>query len=153
MNLTLRLTAFALLAAVLSGCGGTDFGPLGSISGKLTMDGQAQPAGSKVIFMHPTDGHAGFGLTNAAGEYNIDWRKERRTFDGLPVGKYQVMIVPADYVEIDDLSADEMLDGGASAKAIKKPSIPAKYLRAASSGLEYDIHESENPIDIDLSSR
>ena len=153
MTLAMRLTAFALLATVLVGCGRTDFGPLGSVSGKLTKDGQPQPAGSTVIFMHPIDGHAGFGLTNEAGEYKIEWRKEHRMFDGLPVGKYQVMIVPADGIDVDDLSADEMLAGGANVKVGNKSSIPAKYRRAASSGLEYDIVEGENSIDIDLSSR
>ena len=85
--------------------------------------------------------------------YKIEWRKERRTFDGLPVGTYQVMIVPADHIAVDDLSADEMLDGGANARINKKSSIPRKYLRAATSGLEYEIQEGENLIDIDLSSR
>ncbi len=140
----------ALSLPVVTGCG-PDYGPMGAISGKLTMNGEVLPAGTKVLFMHPTTGHAGFGMTDEAGNYSIEWRKESRTLNGLPAGKYQVMIVAADTVEVDELSADEMLEGGAS-KAGKSKSIPAKYYRASTSGLEYDVNEGDNEINIDLSS-
>lgn len=148
MHHATRLLVLSVCTIPLMGCG-TNFGPMGSITGKLTMDGAVQPAGTKVLFMHPSSGHAGFGLTDDSGNYRIEWRKEGRTFDGLPVGHYQGMIVPADSVDVEELSADEMLDGGApSAKATN--TIPAKYMRAATSGLEFDIAEGENVIDIDL---
>lgn len=135
-----------LLAA---GCGGTDFGPMGSISGRVTMNGEPVAEGTKVLFMHPSEGHAGFGITSADGAYSIEWRRSGTTYDGLPVGKYQVMLVPADYVDVDELSADEMLEGGGSGGQTSSQ-IPPKYLRAATSGLEYEVSEGENEIDIDI---
>ena len=151
MILATRLSILLLGATMLVGCG-TNFGPMGAIYGKLTLNGEVQPEGTKVIFMHPTNGHAGFGLTDASGNYRIEWRKEGNSFDGLPVGNYQVMIVPADSVDVEDLSADEMLDGGASTEKLKSV-IPAKYMRAATSGLEYDIVEGENIVDLELTSK
>lgn len=140
---------FVLIA--VAGCG-TDYGPIGAISGTLKMDGKALPAGTKVIFMHPTAGHAGFGLTDAAGAYRIEWRRDTSVYDGVPIGKYQVMLVPADTMDVDSLTADELLDGAAAAK-VPKSVIPAKYQRASTSGLEYEIVEGENLINLEVSSK
>ncbi|MFW6114559.1 MAG: carboxypeptidase-like regulatory domain-containing protein [bacterium] len=153
MNKYLRQVFYCtapLLFLIMTGCGGTDFGPMGAISGKVTIDGEPVKEGTKVLFMHPSEGHAGFGITDAAGEYRIEWRKGGTTYDGLPVGNYQVMIVPADYVDVDELSADEMLAGGGDQQATGQ--IPPKYLRGSTSGLAYEISEGENEIDIDLES-
>lgn len=148
MPLRLQLSTLALLCiALLSGCS-NKFGPMGSISGSLTVNGKAPAEGTKVIFMEPIAGQAGFGLTDAAGAYSIEWRKEGKTYSGLPVGKYQVMLVPAGSIDIDEMSADEMLDGGPPPE--EKSAIPAKYLRVATSGLEYDITEGENQVDISV---
>ncbi len=113
------------------------------------MNGQALPDGTKLIFMQPTNGYAGFGFTDAEGAYNIQWRRSGANYDGLPVGTYQVMLVPAGTADVDEMSADEMLDGGPA--PAPKASLPIKYLRATTSGLEYTITEGENTIDIDLS--
>lgn len=138
--------------AGLTGCGGNDFGPMGSVTGKLTLDGETLPAGTKVIFTEPTNGYTGFGITDDAGMYRIEWRRSGETYDGLPVGNYQVMLVPADAVDIDEVSADEMLAGG-PARPRGGSSLPPKFLRATTSGLAYDVTEGENVINIEASSR
>lgn len=146
MNLRLTLTIGSLCALLLlSGCG-RDFGPMGSIAGTLKINGEVPPEGTKLIFMEPAVGHAGYGLTDTTGAFRIEWRKDGQAYDGLPVGSYQVMLVPADMVDVDEISADEMLDGGAPRKM--KSSIPAKFLRASTSGLQYQISEGENQIDV-----
>ncbi|MFK7767187.1 MAG: hypothetical protein AB8B55_08190 [Mariniblastus sp.] len=155
MNSIASTRIFQLLSIVLVvglvGCGGTDFGPIGSIAGKLSMDGKPLPAGSKVIFQDNISGHMGFGITLDDGSFGIEWRREGTIYDGLPVGSYQVMIIPAGAMDVDEMTADEMLDGGPAAPP--KATIPAKYYRISSSGLEYDIVEGENAINIDIPSR
>lgn len=142
----------AALIAVMAGCGGNEFGPMGSVSGKLTLDGKTLPAGTKVIFMEPENGYMGFGITDDAGNYRIEWRRSGTTYDGLPVGNYQVTLVPAGAVDIDEVSAEDMLAGGPKQP---KPSvaIPPKLLRGATSGLAYDVAANENVINIEAVSK
>lgn len=112
------------------------------------MAGNALPEGTKVIFMDSTKGYAGFAFTDASGAYEIEWRREGKTYAGMPVGEYQVMLVPADAADVDELSADEMLDGGPETPS--KSRIPHRYYRTGTSGLAYTINEGENVIDIDI---
>lgn len=150
----LKTSAVVLVSVLLfglTGCGGSKFGPIGSVSGKLTMDGETLPKGTKVIFMHPLEGHAGFSFTDSEGNYAIEWRREGKTFDGLPVGNYQVMLVPAGTVDIDDMTADEMLAGGPP--PAPKMTFPQRFTRGATSGLVFDIVEGENKIDIKIASK
>ena len=125
---------------------------MGVVTGKLTLDGQPVAAGTKVIFMQPTKGYTGFGITDDSGEYRIEWRRSGTTYDGLPVGKYDVMLVPAGAIDIDEVSPEEMLAGGPKQSA-PKTNIPAKFLRTSTSGLSYDVTEGENRIDIDAKSK
>ncbi len=119
---------------------------------KLTLDGKPLPAGTKVIFMEPANGYTGFGITDESGAYRIEWRRSGTTYDGLPVGNYQVMLVPAGAVDIDEVSAEDMLAGGP--KPVKPSvAIPPKLLRNTTSGLAYDVSEGENNIDIAAVSR
>src|SRR5690606_33479870 len=118
----------AALCLMMAGCGGNEFGPMGAIAGKLTLDGTPLPAGTKVIFMEPASGYTGFGITDDAGNYRIEWRRSGTTYDGLPVGTYQVLLVPAGAIDIDAVSAEDMLAGGPKQP---KPSvaIPPHLLR------------------------
>ncbi|QDV27672.1 hypothetical protein [Aureliella helgolandensis] len=151
-RLATSLLLFAALIPMIPGCGGNDFGPIGSIAGKLTLDGNTLPAGTKVIFTQPTKGYTGFSLTNEAGEYRIEWRRSGKTFDGMPVGNYQVMLVPEGAIDIDEVSAEDMLAGGPKPN---KPqvAIPPRFLRATTSGLSFDVAEGENTINIDATSK
>ncbi|QEG20222.1 hypothetical protein [Mariniblastus fucicola] len=135
---------------VMAGCGGKDFGPTGSISGTLSMDEQPLPEGTKLIFMHPSEGHAGFGFTDASGQFSIEWRRGGKNRDSMPVGVYEVMIVESSAVDVEQMSADEMLEGNLP-EPTRTTRIPAKYLRASTSGLSYEVKEGENNFDIKIS--
>ena len=136
---------------LMAGCGGNPFGPLGAISGKLTLDGEAAPTGTKVLYMGPETGHAGYSITKDGGQYDIEWRHSGKTYKGLPVGKYQVMIVSHEADDSDSRSAEEMLAGDKpKASAKPKAKIPPKYSRGNTSGLEYTIQEGPNTIDINI---
>lgn len=146
------LSLVVLCVANLGGCGGSEFGPIGSVTGSLMIDDEPVTEGTKVIFMHPLEGHAGFGFTDSNGDFSIEWRREGTTYKGLPVGGYEVMIVEASVVDIDELSADEML-AGAVPEMPRRTMIPRKYLRASTSGLKYNIEAGENKFDIQISSK
>ncbi len=114
------------------------------------MDDSPLPEGTEVIFMHPTDGHAGFGFTDIEGNFAIESRRGGKTYDGMPVGKYEVMIVPSSEVDVDQLTADEMLEGKAPEASEPVVQIPKRYFRAKTSGLSYDVVDGDNNFKINL---
>ncbi len=147
-----RLTAMAFAAVLLTvaaGCGGTDFGPIGQINGKVTFNGEKLAKETKVIFMKMDTGYAGFGFTDDEGNYSIEWHREGKVFDGMPVGTYKVLVEPPGMVDVEELTADQMLDGGGDVE-VPKPVFDKKYTQTATSGIEFTINAGENTCDISL---
>jgi len=147
-----KVTMFFVLLLtlmILPGCGGTDFGEIGKIKGTITLNGEKVAVGTKVIFMKMDTGYAGFGFTDPEGNYSIEWHREGKVFDGLPIGTYNVLVESPGAVNVEDLSADEMLGGGGN----QMPAAPAfdkKYTQTATSGIEFTIAAGENICDIPL---
>lgn len=142
-----------LMGMALSACSSeTDYGPMGSVNGKLTIDGKTIDQGTQLLFMKMDAGYAAFGETDADGNYSITWARDGERKSELPLGSYKVLIQPPSVgKDTEEMSAEEMLDGGDVAPA--KPKFPAKYQQHSTSGLEYTIKEGENQIDIDLKSK
>lgn len=140
-----------MILSFLAGCEGNPHGPLGSVTGTVTIGDETAPQGTKVLFMGPESGHAGYAITDQQGQYKVEWRKSGKTYSGLPLGKYQIMVIPSGIDDADQKSAEEMLAGD-SPKAKKAPKliIPAKYMRANTSGLEFTIENGDNKYDIDI---
>jgi hypothetical protein len=139
------LTLSVLFVLAVAGCQeGVDYGPTGTVSGKLTMEGKPLLAGTQVVFMHPENGYAAFGNTDAAGAYKItSWN------DGnLPVGKYQVMVQGPVGTDPDSVTAEQMLEP--QMEGIKEAEFPFKYRQTSTSGLSYEVKTGENTINIDL---
>lgn len=148
------LSLMALCALfVLHGCGGTDFGPMGSVSGKLTMDGKPLDAGTQLLFMQMEKGYAGFAHTDAEGNYSLKWMREDKTWNEMPAGSYKILVQPPEVKNVEELSADQMLAGGDKDLAPAKPVFPKKYQDHNTSGLTFEIKEGENKHDIDLDSK
>ncbi|MFG0333036.1 MAG: hypothetical protein ACF8TS_06700 [Maioricimonas sp. JB049] len=145
--------ALLMVGSLLAGCrGGTDFGPMGSVTGKLTMDGEPMAAGTQLLFMQMEAGYAAFGETDAEGNYSIVWAREGERKAEIPTGTYKVLIQPpAVGRDTEELSAEEMLEGGGDVPPAE-PQFPRKYQQHSTSGLEYPVGEGENRIDIDISS-
>ncbi|WP_339735231.1 hypothetical protein [uncultured Gimesia sp.] len=130
----------------------TDFGPMGSVTGKLTMDGKTIDQGTQLLFMKMDAGYAAFGETDAEGNYSITWARDGERKSELPMGSYKVLIQPPRIgKDTEEMSAEEMLEGGDVAPA--KPKFPVKYQQHSTSGLEFTVKEGENQIDIDLTSK
>lgn len=147
-----RWIGAGLVVMVTLGCSrGPNYGPTGTISGKLTMDGEPLAEGTQLLFMQMDAGYAAFGATDADGNYEIIWIRDGARKREVPTGVYKVLIQPpAIGTEVELMTADQMLEGGDVAPA--KPDFPSRYQQHSTSGLEYTVTEGPNTIDIDLDS-
>ena len=125
----------------LSGCdsGKKPIPPWGRLSGTLTLAGK--PAkGVQVVFENRARGIALTRVTDAGGGYEIRSAESA----GLPVGAYQVMVVPTYHF---------VRHAGVALKdEHPEPdfAVPAKYQDAKTSGFTCTIHEGENHVDLEL---
>lgn len=137
-----------LTASLLVGCSSDfDYGPTGTVSGRLTMNGKPLKAGTQVVFMHPEKGYAAFGSTDPEGKFQItSWN------DGnLPVGPYRVMIQPpAGEINPDTATPEQLLDNPELAEAVPEAEFPFKYRQTSTSGLSYNVEQGPNTFEIDL---
>ncbi len=144
--------AFALSFVVSTiGCGGSPYGPTGTVKGKLTMEGKPLPAGHSVSFMQMDKGFLAFGLTDAEGKFEVkSWN------DGqMPIGSYDVMIGPpgGEAADVSSMSAEERFDNPQGGADKNRVAFPARYRETTKSGLKYEVKEGENSFDIDIKSK
>ena len=133
----------------LTGCwqsGSTE--PTGTVSGQLSNKGKTLSPDTKVVFMN-SNGVAAFGATQEDGSYDIDSYNE----GNLPIGMYRVMIQPPASAlgEEEEPSAEELLDNPELSRPKKSAvEFPFKYRQLGTSGLQFEVKEGPNQIDIDL---
>lgn len=123
-----------LLAGAVLGCGPS--GPeLGSVAGKVTLDGE--PVSKAVVqFVPQSDGGTtSYGLTNDVGHYQMQFNSKS---DGVIVGKCLVRITSDDTVTVGDTTYSGI------------EIFPWKYNRT--SGVEVEVTSGKNMIDFDLES-
>ena len=152
MRLDILTACLATVCCVLSGCWGTDFGPMGSVSGRLTMDGKPLEAGTQLLFMQMEKGYAAFGQTDAEGNYELVWMREGKNWTEVPIGTYKILIQPPEVKDVEDLDADAMLAGADQDIKPAKAIFPQKYQQHTTSGLQFDVKQGENKHDISLDS-
>jgi hypothetical protein len=127
----LALTAALVLLVASAGCGRRMY----PVHGTVTLaDGQPLTRGM-VIFESQEDGVPVMarGEIKPDGSYQLSTEKPG---DGVPPGKYRVHINPMDLSEVPD----------------EKKNLPfdIKYLRAQTSGLEYEVKAGSNAFPIQL---
>ncbi len=151
MSWSLRmLWLFGLLFVSSLGCGsGHDYGPTGSVQGRLTHQGNVLPADTKVVFMHSQNGVAAFGATDAEGNFKV----RKVDSDQIPIGTYRIMIQPPESELGGDSepSAEELLNN----PDINRPrpnsgGFNFKYRQVSTSGLEFNVQSGANEITLDL---
>lgn len=126
------LLMMALCASSL-GCGGSDLPELGTVKGKVTLDGKPLPG--VMVQFHPTaQGRPGSGVTDKEGNYVL-------SYDGSTNGTK----VGTNKVEINTVWPDGEPRPGESEK------IPAKYNSA--SILKAEIKKGSNTLDFALESK
>ena len=124
----------ALMACTVLLSGGcSDGGPeLGTVSGKVTLDGQ--PLADALVTFVPEKGRSSSGRTNEEGEYELKYTPER---SGAVLGNHIVRITT---VDSDSESRDPA-----------KEKLPAQY--NIDTELEATVESGENEKNFDLSSK
>lgn len=143
-------TILVVMLVSFVGCNKGKSGPTGTISGKLTLNGQAPPAETQIQFI---SNEGASGATVAAdGSF---------TLMGVYVGSYKVMVTPGAGSDgggaMDPEAAMKMVAGeGGEGKASNEAafdgtgSIPAKYTDIATSGISFDVKEGNNDFVLDM---
>jgi hypothetical protein len=100
--------------------------------------------------MHSHNGVAAFGATDAEGNFKIRAPHGEK----VPIGPYRVMIQPPESQlggETEEPSAEDLLNNPTINLPQKsKDEFDFKYRQVSTSGLEFQVAEGENKIDIDL---
>ena len=126
------LSSLAILG-ILSGCGGADVPPIGSVSGIVTIDGK--PAPNIRVMFHPKEkGRPSNGLTDQDGSYTLSYSPNAM---GALIGKHEVSI-SAPEPSVDDA-------GSVSKTRLVSTAIPQKY---ASMVKEMEVKAGSNTIDL-----
>lgn len=139
-----------LFTAIVSGCGGNDFGPTGAVTGRLTFEGKPLAEGHAVSFMQMEKGFLAYGKTDAEGNFSVSSWNE----GAMPVGKYKVMIAPPPAAAPAVApTAEEQFDNPELVDPRIRSEFPARYRDPLTSGIEYEVTEGTNKFDIDLKAR
>ncbi|MDB2686105.1 carboxypeptidase-like regulatory domain-containing protein [Mariniblastus sp.] len=146
-----RLGVLIAFLLILSGCGQGD-GPLGYVSGKVTVANQGNSEGLLVRFMN---GASGVGATAVVGEDGT-YELKHKGKAGVPIGTYRVSITA--YVpQMSDKEYTEFLNlPGKERKEIedqrnsKMTLVPERFYLPTTSGLSYDVVSGSQKYDIDL---
>jgi hypothetical protein len=153
----IRTFVTLLCAGFLCGCGGPaakvpDASQQATISGKVTLDGtKPAPVDTSVVFFCADKGATVSGKVDALGSYTIQAADKSI---GIPAGRYQVMIRPAEKPPAQMGSDDykkAMMGGGAKTEE-PKSDIPAKFHAFDTSKIVLEIKPGANAnTDLDLS--
>lgn len=138
MKRMLYLYPLILVAGVMWGCGSESDGlpPRAPVSGTVTLDGE--PLAFAMVTFHPDgEGNPGNASTREDGSYTVSTYHSQ---DGAIIGKHVVTVVR-------DLPPQMRRTASDSA------SIPKTYVSKKTSPLKYEVADSSNMIDIELSSK
>jgi len=142
------MRALCVVTLVVSGCSGShDYGPTGTVSGKLLYKGQPLALGTAVVFKNLTTGYSCMGQTGPGGEYTLDsWNN-----GNLPVGSYEVMIQPPAPIDPETIDPQTLIDNPKLMEQTKvQYDFPRKYSQLSSSGLKFEVKEGKNEYQIEL---
>jgi hypothetical protein len=135
----LRVPA-AMLALALVGCGRTG-PPIGSVSGKVTLNGK--PVTNADICFASPEGYGASARLSANGEFRLG----SQYGPGIPLGKYRVSIVP----RRSETGPSPFAPTPSGPKASKTPGeVPAKYQNMETSGLTANVDGQQRVFTFDL---
>lgn len=125
---------------------GTGCGPLsevtGTVSGKVTLDGKAVPAGCSVICQHVQRSLPAVGKTAADGTFTL----QMKDGNGIMLGKYKVLVQPP-LLNLDPAEAMRMSQAGKLPKD-DDSAVPKKYRSFDTSELTLTVKRGSNTFDI-----
>ncbi|OAI53176.1 hypothetical protein AYO47_05385 [Planctomyces sp. SCGC AG-212-M04] len=134
----LSLSLLFVLPLSFFGCGGASGPELGTVTGKVMLDGQ--PVQKATIMFTPEKGPPSYGGTNAQGEYTLMFTADK---NGAVLGKHTVTI---------ESGNPETDDRGKPLPDQKVTKVPRKYTSKAG-GLTADVKAGSNTFDFNLESK
>ena len=137
--------------AAFVGCSGSGLsGPTGTVSGKVTYNGNPVPAGCTVTFVHDETSLAAAGQTGADGSYTL----QMQGGGDVPAGAYKISVGPpaaAGGAGPDNPEAyAASMESGGDASADTGTPFPDKYLLPGTSGLTFTVKEGPNSYDVEM---
>jgi hypothetical protein len=150
-----RLVLFGLVVAFLGFAGCDSGGPaLGTVTGKVTLDGKPLP-NTAVTFIPAGGGGTASGITDANGNYELNYLDRK----GALIGKHKVALTTVQQpsetpaTEMSSDSPEYANQGNVAASEYNKvftEPIPAKYNKQTT--LEEEVKSGSNEINFDLTS-
>jgi hypothetical protein len=139
-----------LLPLLAVGCGDTSAAakrPMGTLKGKLTINGAPAPAKTGLVFQHAETGSLYLAVTEPDGAFKV----EKPQID-MPAGRYDVSVSPnTNRDESGQEAAEEALgDRPNPSKTGPNVEIPKKYLNSHESGLGFELQAGPNDRNIEL---
>jgi hypothetical protein len=129
----LNVTCLVALSLCV-GLAGCDKSPqLGTVAGKVTLDGQPVKTGRIAFVSNEAAGASGMAPIQADGSYEVKIGEAK----GLPAAKYKVSLLPP--IQEGDVMATKPVSQGPPFD------VPKKYLNADQSGLTIEVKAGENP--------
>jgi hypothetical protein len=129
-----RPVILLLLLSALVGCGGG----LHPVRGQVTLD-DGTPLTKGLVVFESTEGEPPLtarGDVQADGSYELSTHKPG---DGVPPGKYRVLVSPRDHDNIDGLEGPR-----------RPPAFDKRYADFSTSGLEFEVKAGANEFPIRL---
>lgn len=129
------ISTFSLLL-LLTGCGGgsSDQPDLGTVEGKVTLDGQ--PLSDATVSFIPEEGRTSTAVTDAEGHYELNYTL---TTPGAKIGQHAVTITTFKAAADPDAGDEDTPE-----------KVPAKYNKATE--LKKEVTAGKNVIDFELTS-
>jgi len=82
-----QIGTLIVLTLFFTGCGGGNYPEVGTVSGKVTLDGQ--PLAEATVMFQPKDGRPSMGTTNSDGAYSLSYADG---VSGATLGEHTVFI-------------------------------------------------------------
>jgi len=145
-----RWITFACLLAAstvsLTGCGGGKTVQMGTVQGKVTLDGEPVSAGT-IFFMGESIADTASAELQSDGSYSMRYGSGFR----IPAADYRVCL-GASNTNATPPDPGALMESPEK-YAVKTPSVPAKYLDGKTSGLIAAVNPGQNTLNFDLKSK
>ena len=139
-----------LTVSVIAGCTGSRLPPgeTGTVSGKLTYNGQPVPKGTTIVFMEDPSGQVASGTVNDSGEYSLVMKGGTKVL----CGTYRISVAaPAPTAGMSTEEAMKVSEKGKptlTEEANKQ--IPQRYRNPESSETVFEIKPGAQVFDLDM---